>query len=435
MKLFCWNVQGLGSPRTFRALRSLLKAKTPDIVFLMETRMVDTQIANLATDVGLPNFIAVSREGLGGGLALLWRSDWSVQLVGSSIGHIDVLVEISSDFYVRFTGFYGHPVVHMRRFSWDLLRRIAATVQGRWVVAGDFNEVLQASEHAGLRDRPFGQMDLFQNALSDCALASIPFSGYPFTWSNRQIDTDFVEARLDRGLANAAMFHSFEYIHCHHIDSIGSDHKPLFFLFLHEPPLNSRKRRRFHFEEFWVSEASCGSVIQNAWSGNLNSGEGIVEGLSSCANALQRWNKNTVGNIFSQIQQTKRDLSEVQRVGPFPAQLPLVRVIESRLDGLLEKAEVLWKQRSRVDWLRLGDRNTRFFHERAKTRTRTNSIVKLMDGQGVWHTDSKIMGGLFCQYFSTLFSSSGGLLMHRILNLVEPRVTERMNERLLLPFT
>ncbi|KAK9948392.1 hypothetical protein M0R45_003972 [Rubus argutus] len=71
MKLFCWNVQGLGRPRTLRALRNLLKEKTPDLVFLMETRMVDTQIANLATDVGLSNFIVVSREGLGGGFGFV----------------------------------------------------------------------------------------------------------------------------------------------------------------------------------------------------------------------------------------------------------------------------------------------------------------------------------------------------------------------------
>ncbi|CAL8114479.1 unnamed protein product [Prunus armeniaca] len=56
-----------------------------------------------------------------------------------------------------------------------------------------------------------------------------------------------------------------------------------------------------------------------------------------------------------------------------------------------------------------------------------------MEGR-VWQTDEHTIGGLFYDYFKTLFSSSGGQQMVRILNEVRPVITSAMNDRLLQAF-
>lgn len=56
--------------------------------------------------------------------------------------------------------------------------------------------------------------------------------------------------------------------------------------------------------------------------------------------------------------------------------------VENRLYEMFEREEIMAKQRSRIDWLREGDRNTSFFHARASARRRTNKIkvLRRVDG-------------------------------------------------------
>jgi hypothetical protein len=47
------------------------------------------------------------------------------------------------------------------------------------------------------------------------------------------------------------------------------------------------------------------------------------------------------------------------------------------IELLLEQEEVHWQQRSRVNWLQYGDRNTSFFHSFASARRKKSFIKKL----------------------------------------------------------
>ena len=54
------------------------------------------------------------------------------------------------------------------------------------------------------------------------------------------------------------------------------------------------------------------------------------------------------------------------------------------LDEWLGKQEVYWAQRSRVNWIKHGDKNSKNFHLKASQRRQKNLIQGIMDPQGGW---------------------------------------------------
>lgn len=63
--------------------------------------------------------------------------------------------------------------------------------------------------------------------------------------------------------------------------------------------------------------------------------------------------------------------------------IDLEKNLLAELERVLDDEEILWKQKSRTDWLMLGDRNTKYFHSQASRRRKVNQIkaLRLKDGE------------------------------------------------------
>ena len=59
----------------------------------------------------------------------------------------------------------------------------------------------------------------------------------------------------------------------------------------------------------------------------------------------------------------------------------------ARISELLAREETMEKQRSRITWLKEGDRNTKLFQAKSKERAKTNQIVGLWSTEGVLVTE------------------------------------------------
>ncbi|RYR48918.1 hypothetical protein Ahy_A07g035026 [Arachis hypogaea] len=52
---------------------------------------------------------------------------------------------------------------------------------------------------------------------------------------------------------------------------------------------------------------------------------------------------------------------------------------------------MLWFQKSREQWVRYGDRNTKFFHMQTIIRRKANKIHGLFVSDGSWSSDSELL--------------------------------------------
>lgn len=94
----------------------------------------------------------------------------------------------------------------------------------------------------------------------------------------------------------------------------------------------------------------------------------------------------------------------------------------------------MWQQRSRVQWLQSGDKNTKFFHGVSTQRKRRNFIKGLQDENGTWQDNEEVVSGMLIEFYANLFTSSNLGNLEQILEGIQPVVTEDMQITLAKPF-
>lgn len=75
------------------------------------------------------------------------------------------------------------------------------------------------------------------------------------------------------------------------------------------------------------------------------------------------------------------------------------------LNCWLDKEDAMWLQRSCINWLQSGDRNTRFFYAKASTFFNKNLITCLMDSKELWQEDDAKIEEIVVEYYRDLFTS------------------------------
>lgn len=82
-----------------------------------------------------------------------------------------------------------------------------------------------------------------------------------------------------------------------------------------------------------------------------------------------------------------------------------IKKVKEEINTRLYNDELCWRQRSRSIWLQAGDKNTKFFHQRASQQRRKNHIGGVHDEDRVWKQSDEGIATMAESYFQDLFST------------------------------
>ncbi|KAF4363317.1 hypothetical protein G4B88_011714 [Cannabis sativa] len=169
-------------------------------------------------------------------------------------------------------------------------------------------------------------------------------------------------------------------------DFIHSDHRPVVAILENVARVQKNdKHRGFRFETHWLKDEECHDIVTQTWlmpDGPLESQDGIIDIFGRCADRLGAWNKGKFGSIPRLVRETQKQLDDLLSVAAPLVRMEEVKRLETKLNDLLSREECYWKLRSRADWLAMGDRNTKYFHNKATGRKKKNAIVEIMTDDG-----------------------------------------------------
>ncbi|KAL6190194.1 hypothetical protein ACLB2K_036592 [Fragaria x ananassa] len=442
MKIMSWNSRGSAWDGFEAQTLFYVTCFNVDVLCILDTRSSTTML-NKTRKLPFDESFVVPSIGQSGGLNLLWNSkSVSVNIIAlhDRFIHCHITDAVSNvNFLVTFL--YAYPKKEKQLALWNDITKLCPTDNSSWVIIGDFNITMSPEEKLGGIGGVTRPMLNFCEFLNNSGLVSLKASGLPFTWTNKHVDDSVIFERLDRAVVNSNFLNMFPNAILENLPIISSDHGPIY---LNLSPPKKRVPRPFKFEAIWFSHPSFSSLVDRVWNKNLETNPllNFVTIAGQFAQVVKTWNKTEFGSLFKRMEDLNRDSADIQQqLMDNPTSNYLKQrdtQIRAELLGVWKQEEIFWAQKAKANWLKLGDRNTKFFQAQANIRRKMNHIAKLQDREGNWTTNEDEITNILVQDFKKRFHQAAPPNANSIcdfISVLEPTINQTDNELLLQQVT
>ncbi|XP_059429232.1 uncharacterized protein LOC132163048 [Corylus avellana] len=243
--------------------------------------------------------------------------------------------------------------------------------------------------------------------------------------------------RLDRTVANGEWCSLFPNVEVFVMARRSSHHNPIIISFGPMGSSGRQRNRQFRFEARWTKLDGYEDTIKRVWRAKArdeNPWTRVKSNLSSCQHSLKVWVKKQVLSNEEIIRRKTAILEELQ-TKPREPNHQAEEEIKAELHGLLEQEDLKWRQRAKVEWLKNGDWNTKYFHACAKQRMRRNQVTSIKDALDRVCDSPAAVGDAFVSFFKTLLTLAKLSGMEECTSAIKSKVTFHMNQNLTREFT
>ncbi|RYQ80302.1 hypothetical protein Ahy_Scaffold1g106806 [Arachis hypogaea] len=258
----------------------------------------------------------------------------------------------------------------------------------------------------------------------------IDLKGGKFTWFSSPRNRLIIKERIYRALVNWKWRHKFPNASLIAMPTVSSDHTPIV-LRLH---LKYKADKSFKFEAFWIDHKECEEIIKMSWKKKEHSNNEwgrLLKKMRNCKKNLRNWSRNIFARADIEINKSKVELQKLQEANLNEKQQVRKCQIKEKISQLWRQEEKYWGMRSRLKWLKWGDKNSSFFHATTIQRRNRNKVERLKDKEGQWVSGKDRILNIVEEHFTKLFTSSVKSDFRDCINRISKRVTQDMNEQLI----
>ncbi|WOL13087.1 hypothetical protein Cni_G21856 [Canna indica] len=261
------------------------------------------------------------------------------------------------------------------------------------LLGGDFNSILIEEEKAGGASYAPHISNHLEKLIRSTNLMEFSTTGPTFTWCNKRQHDQLIEKVLDRFL-----------------DSMD-------------------------WCDTWRN-SMLSEVISRTWNSSVPDTlqHQVFSKLKLVRQAIINWLKDNPQNSNTRIKLLQHQLHALTPANTLDYSIQK-KSFEAQLHQALKDEEIHWRQKSRIKWLREGDRNTGYFHACTKARRTFNSIPRIKNSDNEWMEGVEQVAQVALSHFRNKFCSSNPTDISRHLQGLPKKVSRRDNNWLLKPVT
>ncbi|KAL9682198.1 hypothetical protein QQ045_013991 [Rhodiola kirilowii] len=215
-----------------------------------------------------------------------------------------------------------------------------------------------------------------------------------------------------------------------HLPRVSSDHCPLLLSLSQKIKI----KRGFKFSAAWIMHDNFLTLVSTHWADHAHDNplRNFAMKLKRLGRCLTKWNCETFGNVHKLVIEKENLVDSLEkRLQSSWNNDTHLEVVQAKKDlsTYLRYQYNMLEEKSRIDWLRDGDRNTNLMHASIKAR-RIYNTVRLLLEDGSYTDDVDTIGRDAVNHFKALFGDFPNHTEISIDNLIHSSVTESDNTTL-----
>jgi hypothetical protein len=302
---------------------------------------------------------------------------------------------------------------------WEELKRIGIFDEENLILGGDLNFTISSREVWGDVARVDPLQHYFSHLVQTGGLVDVEPVKILLTWRNGRKGQDYIAKRLDRFLISEKLVSSGIRYRSWICNDKISDHMPVMLQLEFGSDIVSYP---FKFNAVWMEDQDFVSFVRNSWADLLGTEvltpmESLVKKLKRLKSMVIVWERKKKVEGKKELVQLESELDKLysEFPGGFVEEKDKLSVLdkEQRKRTLLKQEEETWRQKSRVNWLAAGDRNTKKIHAYANSRKQINTIWDITKGDGTTISNNFDLQKEVVDYFQNMFKAQGNLGYYR----------------------